>query len=271
MPLGQAAGIPGPAVVVCVLAVGAACSGDVQVVRAVVMVLVGAVVSRGWPDLAACDRCRRRPQAHEDLLAAADRGDLAGVQRIATEHFPRPSAVDRPRTQGAGRSALMSAAFAGHQQVLQELLQRGADATLADRGPRFTAVQYACMEGHLECVRNLLDGRGLVNAQSKSGLTPLLCAASEGHDALALFLLERGADPKLRAVRDGPTVLSALLFAPAPGPARRDVTKAVLTAKADPQETVRGRPVAEIARSLGSDLLDLLDPPRASPIDADGD
>jgi ankyrin repeat protein len=118
------------------------------------------------------------------------------------------------------QTALMWAAAEHHPDVVRTLIEHGAH--LQDRTKKgFTALHFAAREGELECTRLLLAAGVDVNIRSQpdappkgagrgegpagagrsneatasAGSTPLLVATVRGQVPLALFLLERGADP----------------------------------------------------------------------------
>jgi len=114
------------------------------------------------------------------------------------------------------QTALMWAAAEQHPKVLQTLIEARADLT-AHTKMGFTALHFAARAGDMESVRTLLGAGVDVNIRSQPdpepagarrgaalggngvtsfpGSTPLLVATVRGHIPLALFLLDRGADP----------------------------------------------------------------------------
>jgi ankyrin repeat protein len=73
-----------------------------------------------------------------------------------------------------------------------------------------TALLHAARQGHLEAVRALLDGGAPID-QTGSGdaASPLLISIINGEFDLAMFLIERGADPNIAAGGNGATPLWA--------------------------------------------------------------
>jgi len=124
------------------------------------------------------------------------------------------------------QTALMWAAAEQHQAVLRTLIDARADLQAHTR-LGFTALHFAARAGDIASVRTLLDAGVDVNIRSRSesergreegsggaaargaggfgerastsfpGSTALLVATVRSHVALALFLLDRGADPNV--------------------------------------------------------------------------
>jgi uncharacterized protein len=124
------------------------------------------------------------------------------------------------------QTALMWAAAEHHSDVVKMLIEHGADLQARTRRG-FSALHFAAREGNLEVARILLDAGTDINIRSQpvgaekpnpggsgnytggggraggpsyeatvsAGSTPLLVATVRAQVPLALFLLERGADP----------------------------------------------------------------------------
>lgn len=91
-------------------------------------------------------------------------------------------------------SPLMLAALKGLKEICQQLIERGADVNK----PGWTPLHYAASNGHLAVMDLLLDHHAYIDATSPNGTTPLMMAARYGSFAAAKFLLEAGADPRLK-------------------------------------------------------------------------
>ncbi len=128
-----------------------------------------------------------------------------------------------------GQTALMWAVLENHPEVVKLLIANEADvnaqtnvsipdgttgipeATSADIGahgvgiyrPRavpspsgaMTPLLFAAREGNLEMARILVDAKADLELPSANGTHPLVVAITNNHIELALFLLEKGADP----------------------------------------------------------------------------
>jgi ankyrin repeat protein len=111
---------------------------------------------------------------NEDLIAAAEKGDIATVQALLAK------GVDVNAKDKDGRTALMLASWKGQVEVVKELLAKSADANAKDNYGG-TALMFAAQEDHTETVQALLSKGADVNAADKEGNTPLHYAAATGN------------------------------------------------------------------------------------------
>jgi ankyrin repeat protein len=88
----------------------------------------------------------------------------------------------------------MWALAAPHSEIVQLLLERGADPTI-ETTPGFTPLMFAARNGDVGMGEALLEAGIDVNDTSSDGTHVLPFAIAAGHSAFALFLLEQGADP----------------------------------------------------------------------------
>ena len=90
-------------------------------------------------------------------------------------------------------AALRGAARNGHTDVVEYLVEQGADVNFVDwRGD--TALRGAARYGHLAVVEFLVGSGADVNAANDDGQTALLIAAEGGHLSVVEYLVEQGAD-----------------------------------------------------------------------------
>jgi len=111
-----------------------------------------------------------------------------------------------------GQTPLMWAAAAGHSEIVQLLIDNGADVNKtttasADKLPNtcricawkqspggFTALMYAARGGDVQAARLLLEAGADINEATAEHGNSLVLASASGHEDLALFLLASGAD-----------------------------------------------------------------------------
>lgn len=118
--------------------------------------------------------------AFDDLLAAVQAGDLAGVRAsLAAGADPNESET----------LPLRQAASLGHADIVQTLLAADAGVHAHDDA----AIRFAVQNGHLAVVRLLLSHGADISAFAHQ---PLRSAVSHGHEAIVRLLRECGAELK---------------------------------------------------------------------------
>lgn len=131
-------------------------------------------------------------KAKIDLFAAVDTGNMAALQNIEV--------ADLIAFNEAGSTLLIHAAKIGALQIVELLLERGADLELSDK-QGLTALNYAALNGHRDLVEFLLDSMGEAQAMIElaAGYS-LHCATTNGHLNVVQLLLDRDAyvDTKLK-------------------------------------------------------------------------
>lgn len=100
------------------------------------------------------------------------------------------------QTDEDGRTALIAASYMGHSEIIEYLLDNGAEIDHQDADGR-TALSVAALcvpnRGSVKVVNILLEKGAFVDHQDKDGMTPLLVAAFEGH---RLVYIWKWAQPK---------------------------------------------------------------------------
>ncbi|MEX2645370.1 MAG: ankyrin repeat domain-containing protein [Gaiellaceae bacterium] len=123
----------------------------------------------------------RRPDL--DLFEAAALGDVARL-RALLDGGAEPSAYAPD-----GYTPLQLAAFFGHREAAELLIDRGADLTAVSKNEQETyALQAAVAGNHTEIARLLLDAGAPPTARN------LASARQNGNEELERLLLERGAE-----------------------------------------------------------------------------
>ncbi len=140
------------------------------------------------------------------LLDASRSGDAAMVDLLLR------SGADPGRAHPEGETPLLASARAGSVAAVRLLLTRGVDVNAAETFQKTTALMYAAAEGHLDVVDLLLEAGADPNRQGhvtslterhnadhpSGGLTALMLAARNGSDALVRRLVARGANVNVK-------------------------------------------------------------------------
>lgn len=157
------------------------------------------------------------PSGETVLMTCARSGSAEGAKLLA-EAGASLEAVDKEK----GQTALMWAVSQKHADVAKVLIDRGASIKSRSAGG-FSPMMFAARVGDIESARVLLTAGADVNeampyrkpveiprypppppSEKKESdgpmpgtgtMTPLLMATASGHEAMAQFLLEQGADP----------------------------------------------------------------------------
>ncbi|CAI9096506.1 OLC1v1032671C5 [Oldenlandia corymbosa var. corymbosa] len=111
------------------------------------------------------------------LLSSAKPSSICGVNSVDEE----------------GWGPLHSAASSGNLEIVEVLLDTGADVNLKNNGGR-TAIHYAASKGWLKIAELLVSHGAKLNAKDKVGCTALHRAASIGNSELCEYLIEEGAE-----------------------------------------------------------------------------
>ncbi|GJJ01885.1 hypothetical protein RugamoR64_24230 [Duganella rhizosphaerae] len=113
--------------------------------------------------------------------------------RVATLLMDQPT-IDLEAKAPNGNTALMMAAFRQNKAVVLDMLKRGAQVN--QKG--WAALHYAAAAGSTDITTILLEHHAYIDAESPSGMTPLMIAAREGQEKVVELLLEQGADATLK-------------------------------------------------------------------------
>ena len=141
-----------------------------------------------------------------DIFEAASLGKLGRVQDLLEEN-PEDANSFSPD----GFNLLGLAAHFGRKDVVESLLEKGADVNAVARNPtKFTALTGALAGNHNEIAKILILRGANVNHRYEEGFSPLMLAVENGDADMARFLLEHGADINAKT-KDDKTALSYAL------------------------------------------------------------
>ena len=183
--------------------------------------------------------------AYQGLHAAAHRGDLAAIQKLASDKAAL-QARDR-----AGRTPLHVASFARQHLAVQALLQAGADPSALEQG-RYDAVTIAAVADDEQTLRVLLAGGASAKlVTSRYDGTALIAAAHLGHDGVVRQLIKAGAPLDHVNNLHWTAVIEAIVLGDG-GPRHQATLEALLDAGASTQLTDRsGATPLQLARARG--------------------
>ncbi len=130
------------------------------------------------------------------LQAAAEKGELSEVKRLVEVE----GASANLRGGRLGTTPLILASVAGKEDIVDYLLNKGADPNLHELHPMaISALFKASVFGHTAIAQRLLERGALVNEQGPAnGMTPLHDAVFRGRVEVAKLLLGFGANPDLK-------------------------------------------------------------------------
>ncbi|GFY72014.1 ankyrin repeat and KH domain-containing protein 1 [Trichonephila inaurata madagascariensis] len=142
-------------------------------------------------------------------LSLAASGGYVNIIKLLLSHGAE---INSRTGSKLGISPLMLAAMNGHVQAVKLLLDMGSDINAQIETNRNTALTLACFQGRHEVVSLLLDRKANVEHRAKTGLTPLMEAASGGYVEVGQVLIDKGADvnaPPVPSSRDTALTIAA--------------------------------------------------------------
>jgi ankyrin repeat protein len=184
--------------------------------------------------------------AFTGLHAAAQRGDVAAIQRLAA---PSRSALEA--TDAHGRTPLHVATFARRRDAVAALLKAGANPGALESG-RYDAVTIAAVADDEETLRVLLaHGASAKLVTSRYDGTALIAAAHLGHDGVVRQLIQAGAPLDHVNNLHWTALIEAIVLGDG-GPRHQRTLQLLLDAGADTRLTDRaGRTPLQLARASG--------------------
>jgi ankyrin repeat protein len=194
-----------------------------------------------------------RPSGETPLMTAARTGNLPTVKTLIS-HGADVNAKERSK----GQSALMWALAENHTDIVKLLIASGADVNVKSSSG-FTPLMFAAQQGNLDTARALLETGADVRTTDLEGADALLVAidsiirdlfepekADDRHQAVAMYLLDRGANPNSETA--GRTPLHSAVWTE-----QTELVTALLARGADPNPRLK-KPIPRVGRFLGGAL-----------------
>lgn len=125
------------------------------------------------------------------LFRAVESGDAVETTRVLSQ-FGAEDDISFKQAE-TGSTPLHVACISGHEEVTRLLLERHAELDALDSAGR-TPLYIASMGGHLALMRDLLARGALVAPRTVEGHSALFVAAWRGHGEATRLLLDAGAD-----------------------------------------------------------------------------
>lgn len=148
------------------------------------------------------DPLKTVPGLDGDLLRAAAAGDLEAARQAIDKGAKANAATSR-------ETALSTAAYYGHRDIVDLLLAQGAEINKTDDEAHTTPLIAAIVGGEPE-IADFLAQRGAdVDLRTKEGVSALTCAVGIEHAGLVSLLIERGADVNAKTIDGGTPLIAA--------------------------------------------------------------
>ncbi len=189
---------------------------------------------------------RAEAAAYTGLHAAAQRGDVATIERLASA-----SRATLESRDGHGRTPLHVATFARQRSAIAALLRAGADpgALENDRYDAVTIAAVADDEATLDVLLSMGASAKLVTSRYDG--TALIAAAHLGHDGVVRRLIAAGAPLDHVNNLHWTALIEAVVLGDG-GPRHQGTVRALIDAGADPRLADReGRTPLQLARARG--------------------
>ena len=145
-------------------------------------------VSKSWNNLLTSESFLKKGKSlfcediQKELLLAAERGNMGIIKRVLSSFV-----VDINFMTERNGSPLILAARNNHRDVVQQLLERGAEPNMAAQNGG-TPLHDAAFKGHKDVVQLLLDRGAEPNMANQFGRTAQYYALQNGHLHIANIL-----------------------------------------------------------------------------------
>jgi ankyrin repeat protein len=141
---------------------------------------------------------RLHAASYDDMISAVKLGDTGTVVRLLNR------GMDVNTSDREGNTLIMLAVREKHPGLVRLFIQQRAKVNARNMHGD-SALRLAAYQGDLPVVQDLVAAGARIDTE---GWTPLIYAAFNGHEAVAAFLLEKGADIDAKS-ENGMTALMA--------------------------------------------------------------
>jgi len=128
----------------------------------------------------------------EQIIEAAKNGDLKTVKTILTSDPSKLNALDEEKY-----TPLHWACIRGHWDVARHLIEMGADLNIQG-GDGGTPLNWAVHHDNVEIAKLMIDKGAKLNIQNQWGMTELHTAIWRGNIHVVEYLLDQGSDPMIK-------------------------------------------------------------------------
>ena len=181
-----------------------------------------------------------------DLISATKAGNLGGAKK-ALDSGANANAVDELERGGLGQTVLAIASKEGFTDLVNLLLNSGANPEATNGTSTYTALMYASEKGHVEIAKALIRSGADVDAnqyENHVGMTALGIASNYGHTEIVKLLIAARVYVNARVDKDR----NALMYAVSEN--HIEIVKLLLAAGARINAKVAGdHTILEYARS----------------------
>lgn len=202
------------------------------------------------------DRERAERILDEDPASASER-DLQGISALLTAFYHRQPEIASSILDRDPELDIFDAAAAGELEQTRRLLDHDPSLVTAYSPDGWTALHLAAFFGHPDVVDLLIDrGAGIDMLSTSMGNTPLQAATANGQAGVVKRLIERDADIDYVTAQGGYTALHGAANGGYP-----EIAEMLLDAGADPSVTTDdGRTARDLAAARNhDDIVALID------------
>lgn len=129
-----------------------------------------------------------------ELMKAVEKNDAAAVKKLIGQ------GVNVSELDANQDAPLVMAAYLGHSEIVQLLLEAGADVTAVDPGMKATALHAAAYAGRTEAAKLLIEYHIDIDKQGpNNGYTALHDAIWQNNIATAEVIIDAGAKLNLKS------------------------------------------------------------------------